>query len=339
MSLVNRVVNRLQRGVRSRVARLASVPWLMARTAGGLVCPFYHVVRETPPAWWGGRYPFKTPAEFEREIDQWLAWGPAVTPEALLAWRRGSGPRPRGFLLTFDDGYREMAEIIAPILKRKGVPAIFFITSRFVDNAQPFSEDVLGLITDVISRRPAVAEAVLRCHGVTLAQLWQARNPRHPAIPDLCAALEIDAAAWVRAEQPYLTADQIRGLIRDGFAIGAHSIDHPLYADLTPAEQEHQTRQSMGFMVEHFGLEHRLFAFPYGEFGVARDFCTDLVAAGVVDMFFGTRGVMVDDREPAVLQRLWCEDHTDPLPQHVHRHLARAWAARRDSRVKVESGR
>ena len=320
------MVGKLQRVVRTRVARAASVPWLMARTAGGLVCPFYHVVREKPPVWWGGRYPFKTPSEFAREIDQWLAWGPAVAPEALTAWRRGTGPRPCGFLLTFDDGYREMAEIIAPILRQKGVPAIFFITSTFVDNARPFFEDVLGLIGGAAARRPDAAEGVLRARGTTLPRLWEARNPRHPAILDLCAALEIDPLAWLQAEQPYLTSDQVRGLIADGFAVGAHSIDHPLFADLTRDEQARQTRESMDFMAQRFGLAERLFAFPYGEFGVDRRFCTDIVSEGVVDMFFGTRGIVMDDREPAVLQRLWCEDYTDPLPHHVHRHLAAAWA-------------
>src|SRR5438477_7595127 len=42
---------------------------------------------------------------------------------------RGSLRRP-AVLLTFDDGLRNNAEVVAPILRRLDVPAVFFVSSR-----------------------------------------------------------------------------------------------------------------------------------------------------------------------------------------------------------------
>ncbi len=317
MISLNRIFTRFRRFWRGRL----SLPALLERSAGGLVCPLYHIVRDDVPRWWGSRYLFRDRQSFTREIDELLSLTNPVSVEDLLAWRQGQASRPKGFLLSFDDGYREMADVIAPILKAKGVPAIFFLASSLLDNKQPFFEDVMGLIEEQIQRNPQEGEKLLRQQGVTMAQLWEGRNPYHPAIPALREAFGIDAQGWVRDEQPYLSSAQVRKLLADGFTIGAHSIDHPLYAGIDRAEQERQTRESMGQLVKQFGLRNRLFAFPYGEIGVDRSFCIDLVRDGVVEMFFGTGGTTRDKREPHVLQRLWCEDHSRPLMEMIRAEL------------------
>ena len=50
----------------------------------------------------------------------------------------GSGKLDRRCLhLTFDDGFRELHDVVAPILLRKGIPATFFVNSAFIDNKIP----------------------------------------------------------------------------------------------------------------------------------------------------------------------------------------------------------
>src|SRR3954470_6767800 len=46
-----------------------------------------------------------------------------------LTTRRSGLERIR-VLLTFDDGFRNNAEVVAPILRRYGIPAVFFVCSR-----------------------------------------------------------------------------------------------------------------------------------------------------------------------------------------------------------------
>ena len=75
-----------------------------------------------------------TAAEFEAHLD-WL--GTRCTPVALAdfaRWKRGEWrPRKPPVLVTFDDGYRNNAVLAAPMLKRKGIPALFFLASGYID--------------------------------------------------------------------------------------------------------------------------------------------------------------------------------------------------------------
>src|SRR5213080_5119698 len=51
-----------------------------------------------------------------------------IRPEEYAS-ASGSLRRP-AVLLTFDDGLRNNAEVVAPILRRLDVPAVFFVSSR-----------------------------------------------------------------------------------------------------------------------------------------------------------------------------------------------------------------
>jgi peptidoglycan/xylan/chitin deacetylase (PgdA/CDA1 family) len=214
-------------------------------------------------------------------------------------------------------------------LRRKGVPASFFITSSLLDNAAVYFQDHLGLIGQAIETAGptarAEAESCLQRVGMSWADLCACRQPQHPLIGQMSALLEVDSKAWLESEQPYVTTAQCRELLQAGFALGAHSIDHPLYAALSAEEQVRQTVVSMDSIANRFGLNYRAFAFPYGEFGVDRNFVPAMVKRGVAEVFFGTRGVVPDSRAPRMVQRLWCEDHDGSLDQHVTHALAESW--------------
>jgi peptidoglycan/xylan/chitin deacetylase (PgdA/CDA1 family) len=107
-------------------------------------------------------------------------------------------------------------------------------------------------------------------------------------------------------QKPYLSSEQIRGMIRDGFALGGHSIDHPFYGDLTLAEQLRQTRVSGEFLQQEFGVNYRAFAFPHSDSGVTRDFFERSYGDGSLEISFGTSG-LVRDPWPRHFQRFSME--------------------------------
>ena len=62
-------------------------------------------------------------------------------------------------------------------------------------------------------------------------------------------------------------------------------------------------------------------AFPYGEFNISKSSLASLLSTHPVDLFFGTRGITVDEFEPLLVQRMLAEDHLGTFAHHVHREL------------------
>lgn len=76
---------------------------------------------------WG----FSTDAEtFERQLRSLRARGIRfLSPDEVVAIARGEKAARRGVLLTFDDGYRDFAEVALPILRKYNAPALLFVHS------------------------------------------------------------------------------------------------------------------------------------------------------------------------------------------------------------------
>ena len=339
---MTRVRGVLRAGV-ERLGRLLGPEWHLRRLQPALLCPVYHLAREDDPEWWCDRCRVLKPAAFEGDLDTFLKWGEPVDVREMVDWARGNRPRPHGFFLSFDDGYRELHDVVAPILKRKGVPATLFVCSSLIDNRAIFFEDHIGLILDALSRSSAKrrenADRILSEYSVDSAGLFRLRTPRHELLGRLSELLEIDTGEFLRTRQPYLTHGHVQKLISMGFGIGSHSVDHSLYEDLMIDEQLRQTTSSVDKIAQMFRLDYRVFAFPYGEFGVHPAFFQRLFAENSIDICFGTRGVMQDEFEPKVVQRTLCDGRQGSLRRHLGRELSAQWirSLRRNNVVRRRS--
>jgi peptidoglycan/xylan/chitin deacetylase (PgdA/CDA1 family) len=303
---------------------------------------FYHTVFDCPPPYFAKLYAVKSAAAFEKDLDLLLNAGlKPLSLGELLAAKDPSTLPPRGFFLSFDDGYREMAETIAPILLRKGIPATFFICSSVLDNRSWLFEDQIGLIRHRLATCEDESTSreinrILNRHGHTLESLASCRMPAWSVIDELTPLLEIDWKAELSAYRPYITSGEIRSLIGDGFSIGAHSIDHPLFERLDDSERLRQFRESLDTIVSRFDLTYRVFAFPYGDFGISRECLEGLQQAGKADAIFGTRGLVADELHPFMHQRLWAEDHPGTFASYLGGELAEKWIRQRRGRDGVK---
>jgi peptidoglycan/xylan/chitin deacetylase (PgdA/CDA1 family) len=82
------------------------------------------------------------PAERAEAFERQLIWFAAnfvgVGPEELLGIQQGSWPHHKpGILLSFDDGCRTHAEVVAPLLEKHGFVGWFFVPSAFCDVPVP----------------------------------------------------------------------------------------------------------------------------------------------------------------------------------------------------------
>jgi peptidoglycan/xylan/chitin deacetylase (PgdA/CDA1 family) len=248
-----------------------------------------------------------------------------------MSYVKASGPLPKScFLLTFDDGLKEIYDIIAPILLRKGVPAVIFLNTAFIDNLDMAYDHKLSIIIErFLGSSPLKISLVSDILGKKdldysecVRNLKSLRYIDRSLIEKIGMALDIDFDAYLRNHPPYLSKDQILRLLAEGFYLGSHSIDHPLYRDIPLEEQLRQTTESIYYLKSLFGLNYSLFAFPHTDGGVSSIFFERLMLAKTADITFGTSGLL-DDSLPNHIQRMSFEKPAVPIQRLLRRHLAR----------------
>lgn len=292
--------------------------------------PYYHFVSDERVPHVRHLYKYKNIAQFKNDLDFFLSnYQPVGLSDFLAALNEGRALPKFCFLLSFDDGFREMFEIVAPILKAKGIPAVFFINSAFVDNRELcFHQKIALLIEHLTVKASPNLEAELKI-------FLQAKN-ENEIIPTLRSIRYANRFILDRAgemcglnfddflanQKPYVSSEQIRQLLNDGFAIGAHSVDHPFYGDLTLAEQLRQTRESLEFLCEQFGVKNNVFAFPHSDSGVSDEFFERAFNDGTIEVSFGTNGFLRDVR-PKHFQRFSMEKSFIQPKASVARQYAR----------------
>jgi peptidoglycan/xylan/chitin deacetylase (PgdA/CDA1 family) len=311
------------------------------RAAGSaLLAPVYHLAADEAPPAVRHLFAVRSVRTFSEDLDFFLRDRTAVTVEQLRAHVYGGQQLPRRALfLSFDDGMREAADVIAPLLERRGVPATFFLNSAFVDNQSLFYRHKASLLCDAVEKMPTPRlvslSAALNALGLDSSSFQSLKRSilaidysTRERLDPLAALLELDFAAFLRVQCPYMSSDQIRRLLRAGFTIGAHSVDHPLYATIDLNEQLRQTRQSIAFLIERFGITSRDLAFPFVSDGISADFFDTVYQSKEVDMLFCLGGMARND--PRNIERFWMEpDATTPAETLVRRFCFNRWRARR----------
>jgi peptidoglycan/xylan/chitin deacetylase (PgdA/CDA1 family) len=270
-----------------------------------LIFPYYHAVSDEALSHIHNVFPYRRTSCFIRDLDYLLRHFRPAGIEELNSWQENNSyPDKPYFFLSFDDGLREVYDIVAPILNKKGVPATFFINNDFVDNRDLFYRYKISLIIDrldTVRYSPATSELMQsRFHlpgkekRHILKFIREIRYDRKEILNEIAGILDLDFNAFLKVKKPYMTSSQINELAKQGFNIGAHSKDHPDFLELNTREQLEQFRQSIEFVKKEFGQEHGLFAFPFGDEGVSKDFFTTIGGSGEARSSFGTRGLKKD---------------------------------------------
>jgi hypothetical protein len=92
-------------------------------------------------------YHFRTVAEFSADVEFLLRHFQPVTLAEIVEVLNGDRALSRpSFHLTFDDGFREMYDVVSPILERAGVPATFFVNTAFLDGGGLSHHNALSVL-------------------------------------------------------------------------------------------------------------------------------------------------------------------------------------------------
>ncbi|MDR1368532.1 MAG: polysaccharide deacetylase family protein [Dysgonamonadaceae bacterium] len=113
---------------------------LICHTGTSLILPFYHTVSDEYLPHIHPLYRPKTIKEFENDLDFLLKHFQPVDMQTVFACcRERKSIQTPSFHLSFDDGLKEVYDIITPLLYSKGIPFSVFVNSDFVDNKTLFS--------------------------------------------------------------------------------------------------------------------------------------------------------------------------------------------------------
>lgn len=253
--------------------------------------PFYHVVsdKKLPHI---QNYPYRNTQQFENELDFLLKH---FKPVSLADLVENPHPEKRVFHLSFDDGLKECADVIAPILLRKGVPATFFVNTAFVNNQALFHKYKASLIQQkLLLQRNSKAEKIVQEAGLTQQNILNVIIAQTRILDEVAESLAIDFKQFLKQQQPYLTTAQLLNMKNNGFSIGAHSYNHPEFWTISPAQQLEQVRKSMTWIDENIHPEIKAFAFPFTDNGVPERVFQTLRRENICDITFGTAGLKYD---------------------------------------------
>jgi peptidoglycan/xylan/chitin deacetylase (PgdA/CDA1 family) len=241
------------------------------RTARLSVLAYHRILPERDPLLSGE----PSAAEFEHRMC-WVKANFDVLPlsEAVQALRRDRLPR-RSLCITFDDGYADNYGIALPILRRLGLPATFFVATGYLDGGCMFNDVIIEAV-----RRARSAELELTDLGLGRHPLGSDEE-RAGAIVRILARLKyfeperrrrtaFEIAGRTGSRVPtdlMMTSDQVRALHAAGMEVGAHTVNHPILAEIPLGRARYEMEASRARLEQITGAPVRLFAYPNGSPG------------------------------------------------------------------------
>ena len=307
---------------------LNRIPVSLLRRLGSinLFLPFYHIVSDEYLPHVKQLFHYRSQKQFEAEIDYFLKFWNPICLEDLIGYIKEGKSIPRySMLLTFDDGFREMHDIVSPILKRKGVPAVFFLCPPLIDNKRLFYRNKMSMIIEKVQAGEVQKSALEmmdlilkennKYSGVLRDDLRSISYNEEDIFNQIGPVINLDFDCFLKKNQPYLTSAQVKNMIKDGFEFGGHSIDHPLYKELSLEDQIMQTIESTQIIKRRFNLSYGTFAFPFNDYGVGDQFFKHIYNDNdLLDISFGCGWGIKDERCPQHLQRVTFEE-TPKMPE------------------------
>lgn len=225
--------------------------------------------------------------------------------------------------LTFDDGYRDNYEVVFPVLRKKGVPATFFIATDYMDGSTPLWDFFLismlfhNKVNDIYIGDSVVRKKVVESRMSFIFRVFDQIKSLEPEkrrqIIDL---LRIRVASGgsisTCVADRCLTWDDARKMSLAGMEFGSHGLSHTSLARVTSQIAEKEITTSKDIIERNIQKRCDHFAFPFGS---RRDYSDALVAsvgkAGYKTCLLNVHGYNYFDKDFFCLKRIIMDEYTD----------------------------
>lgn len=296
-------------------AQLIPINLLIRLSGINTIYPFYHAVSDSVPVHLKHLYSVPTKRRFRKDIQFLIKH---FTPINFVQSDLYSNEKA-SFLLSFDDGLSEVRDFILPILDEFNIKAVFFINSAFADNTNLFFKNKASILIEKIQSNTLDTEQInkarqlLKFHKrATFSQIKKKilhiAYSESSLLDQLSKIFEINFSEYLTHNKPYLTIQDLKDLPTTGHLIGAHSVDHPLFSEISIKEQISQVKDSIEFIQNKIDQELSLFAFPFTDHLVKLEFFDTIKNNNITDFTFGTAGIKLDTAQNNI-QRIPIELH------------------------------
>jgi len=237
-----------------------------------------------------------TPAGFEEQVRYLAANYDVVSMEEVLAAWKGNRPLPsRSVLLTFDDGYRDFADVAWPILRDYRLPVTLFVATAYPgEPPKGFWWDRLYQAFVSTSRTDpfetpvgtlSLASPRARGSGLRRTEDYVKELPHDAAmayVDKICSELGGKQAKVTTV----LDWEQLRALSHQGVVLGAHTRTHALLTQLPPEKAAEEIQGSQEDLRREVGSVLPVFCYPDG---AHNDSVVKMLREGRFELAFTTR--------------------------------------------------
>jgi peptidoglycan/xylan/chitin deacetylase (PgdA/CDA1 family) len=187
--------------------------------------------------------------------------------------------RTRGVMITFDDGYRDNFEQAFPILKQQGAPAVFFLTTGFLDQRNVAWWDEIAWMINRSSKSvfhpgpwfsgpPLVWSGANRDHVIArLLKVYKQLPANQTASYLEYISEETGSGRCPKSEasDAWMTWDMVREMSAAGMGIGSHTVSHPILSRLNEDQVQFELVESKRRLEQQFNISVDAISYPVGQ--------------------------------------------------------------------------
>jgi peptidoglycan/xylan/chitin deacetylase (PgdA/CDA1 family) len=198
-----------------------------------------------------------------------------VSLEDVLSDAHGRGLPSRAVLVTFDDAYASVVEVGAPLCRKFGVPAVYFVNAAFLNNQRLAPDNLVCYVGNVLGMEKINAAArtlpgreIRELHS--LAEVFTSFFPsltvkeREAFLEALKQLSGISERRLAEETSLYLTCEQLCSLASFDFEIGNHTFNHVHCRSLTQEDFRQEIDRNKEELEAVSGRKVRSFSQPYG---------------------------------------------------------------------------
>ncbi len=190
--------------------------------------------------------------------------------EALGRLAAGESLPPRAVAITFDDGYRDNLTLGVPVLEELGLPATFFLVPELLSGNIDAWWETIGWALDESDRASFSWEGVTftlngsdrqSAYSPIVRRLKRmSKAKRDEAMREL---LEVLAPAGDPPEL-FMDWEGARELVRRGFSVQSHTLNHVVLSEETPEEQLRELAEGRTRLESELDIKISSIAYPQG---------------------------------------------------------------------------